>query len=110
MSTLVHVSSLSKIEPSSAQRIDAVDSAGTTHRIAIVRIEDDVYAIGDRCSHADVSLAEGTVWDETCSIECIKHGSAFSLITGKPSSFPATKPVPIYSVTVVDDDIFVELP
>ena len=30
--------------------------------VALVRIGDDVYAIGDRCSHANVSLSEGEVW------------------------------------------------
>ena len=29
------------------------------HQISLVRIEDDVYAIGDVCSHEDVSLSEG---------------------------------------------------
>ena len=28
------------------------------HNIAVVRIDDDVYAIGDKCSHADVSLSK----------------------------------------------------
>ena len=31
------------------------------HAIALVRIGDDVYAIGDTCSHANVSLSEGEV-------------------------------------------------
>ena len=34
-----------------------VDKDG--HRLAIVRIGDDWYAIGDRCSHAEASIAEG---------------------------------------------------
>ena len=36
---------------SAARRFD-VDG----HRIAVVRIGDDLYAIGDTCSHADISL------------------------------------------------------
>ncbi len=31
-------------------------------RVALVRIGDDYYAIGDRCSHEDFSLADGEVW------------------------------------------------
>ena len=31
------------------------------NRIAMFRIEDDVYAIGDVCSHAEASLSEGEV-------------------------------------------------
>ena len=79
-------------------------------RIAVVRIDDAVYAIGDRCSHADVSLAEGEVHPDELELECWKHGSAFSLETGVPSTLPATKPVPVYEVTVEDGDVVVRLP
>lgn len=80
------------------------------HRIALVRIGDDVYAIGDRCSHADVSLAEGEVDVDTCHIECWKHGSSFSLVTGEPDVLPATQPVPVYEVVVRDDQVLVTVP
>jgi 3-phenylpropionate/trans-cinnamate dioxygenase ferredoxin subunit len=80
------------------------------HRIALVRIEDDFYAIGDRCSHEDYSLSEGEVLGEACEIECWKHGSMFDLQTGEPRSLPATKPVPVYVVRVEGDDVVVELP
>jgi 3-phenylpropionate/trans-cinnamate dioxygenase ferredoxin subunit len=75
------------------------------HRIAVVRIDDDVYAIGDRCSHQDVSLAEGEVLCDERQLECWKHGSAFSLVDGTPQALPATKPVPVYEARVVDGEI-----
>jgi 3-phenylpropionate/trans-cinnamate dioxygenase ferredoxin component len=75
------------------------------HRLAVVRIDDDVYAIGDRCSHQDVSLAEGEVLPEERQLECWKHGSAFSLLDGTPQALPATKPVPVYEARVVDGQI-----
>lgn len=77
--------------------------------IAVVRIGDKVYAIGDRCSHANVSLSEGEVHRETKELECVKHGSAFSLETGEPSSLPATQPVPVYTVDVVDDNVVITI-
>jgi 3-phenylpropionate/trans-cinnamate dioxygenase ferredoxin component len=80
------------------------------HRICLVRIEDSFYAIGDRCSHADFSLAEGEVYPDECEIECWKHGSTFSLVDGKPQSLPATKPVPVYEVRLEGDDVWVVLP
>jgi 3-phenylpropionate/trans-cinnamate dioxygenase ferredoxin subunit len=83
------------------------DVAG--RRICLVRVGDDYYALGDRCSHADYSLAEGEVLAEDLEIECWKHGSAFSLVTGQPQSLPATKPVPVYEVTVSDGDVSVVL-
>ncbi len=74
------------------------------HRIALFRIEDSVYAIGDRCTHAEASLAEGEVFGDT--VECPRHGSEFDLRTGKPGSLPATRPVALYEVEIVDGEVF----
>jgi 3-phenylpropionate/trans-cinnamate dioxygenase ferredoxin component len=79
-------------------------------RIALVRIGDYFYAIGDRCSHEDFSLAEGEVWAEECELECPKHGSTFDLRTGEPCSLPATRPVPTYEVELDGEDVAVVLP
>ena len=79
------------------------------HRICVVRLGDDFYAIGDTCSHADVSLSEGEVDADSKHIECWKHGSCFSLETGVPDVLPATKPVPVYAVSVEGGDVFVEV-
>jgi 3-phenylpropionate/trans-cinnamate dioxygenase ferredoxin subunit len=76
----------------------------------LVRVHDDFYALGDRCSHEDYSLSEGEVLEDECEIECWKHGSTFDLHTGEPCSLPATKPVPVYRVRLDGDDVIVELP
>ncbi len=77
------------------------------HRVCVVRIGDDFYAIGDECSHEDYSLAEGEIFEDDRTIECWRHGSAFSLTTGEPTTLPATQPVPVYDVTVSGDDVIV---
>ncbi len=102
--TTVAVCRLDELEPDSAIRRD-VDG----HRLALVRLGDDVFVIGDRCSHADYSLAEGEVDPEERTLECWKHGSAFSVETGEPDTLPATKPVPTYTATVVDGEVRVVL-
>lgn len=94
-----------ELEDGTAKRFDVDD-----HRIALVRIGGDFYAIGDRCSHADYSLAEGDVYPQDREIECWKHGSTFSLVTGEPQSLPATQSVPVYEVRVEGDDVMVVLP
>ena len=73
-------------------------------RVALFRIGDDVYAIGDVCSHAEASLAEGEVFGT--EVECPRHGSEFDLKTGEPQSLPATRPVPTYEVVVQDGTVF----
>jgi 3-phenylpropionate/trans-cinnamate dioxygenase ferredoxin component len=75
--------------------------------LAIVRDEDEWYAIYDECSHAAIPLSEGDV--EGCEIECWLHGSRFDLRTGKPTSLPATEPVAIYPVKVEGDDVLVDV-
>ena len=77
--------------------------------VAVVRLGQSVYAIEDRCSHQDVPLSEGSVDAYECSIECIKHGSTFDLRTGEPLCLPATRAVPVYTVTVRDGEVVVEL-
>lgn len=80
------------------------------HRLAVVRIGDDVYVIGDRCSHADYSLAEGEIDEDDMTLECWKHGSTFSLKTGEPTCLPAMKPVATYEAELVGEEIQVVLP
>jgi len=82
-----------------------VETAG--HRIAVFRLGDVAYAIGDRCSHAEASLAEGELFD--MDVECPRHGSEFNIETGKPDSFPATQPVPTYEIELVDGEVFLDL-
>jgi 3-phenylpropionate/trans-cinnamate dioxygenase ferredoxin component len=91
---------------------DLVDGAAAKfevgkHVVAVVRIGDSVYAIGNRCSHADVSLSDGEVDCDTKELECVRHGSAFSLETGRPNTLPATQPVPVFVAEVRGDDVFV---
>jgi 3-phenylpropionate/trans-cinnamate dioxygenase ferredoxin component len=94
-----------EIESGQARRFEVGD-----RQVCLVRIHDDFYAIGDRCSHADYSLSEGEVYPAEREIECWKHGSTFSLVDGKPQSLPATKPVPVYEVAVKGDEVWVVLP
>lgn len=75
--------------------------------VAVVRIGDDVYAIGDTCSHQNVSLSEGEVWCDELELECPKHSSAFNLRTGEPTTLPATQPVPLYHAAVIDGQVVV---
>jgi 3-phenylpropionate/trans-cinnamate dioxygenase ferredoxin component len=105
MGMLVRLCAREDLLPGAARRFD-VDG----RRIALVRIGDDFYALGDECSHADYSLSEGDVWEDELEIECPKHGSTFSLTTGEPQTLPATQPVPVYSVQLDGDDVSVVLP
>ena len=76
--------------------------------VAVVRDEEgEVHAVSDTCSHAEVSLSEGEVYDAT--IECWLHGSCFDLRTGQPTALPALRPIPVYPVTLDGDDVLVDV-
>jgi 3-phenylpropionate/trans-cinnamate dioxygenase ferredoxin subunit len=102
MAAATRVCAKSELTPSAALRVVVegtpiavvMDSAGAVH------------ALGDTCTHGDISLSEGFVEDDT--LECWAHGSKFELTTGKPLTLPAYEPVPVYTVSIVDDDVFVD--
>jgi 3-phenylpropionate/trans-cinnamate dioxygenase ferredoxin subunit len=98
------VARLDDLAPGTARRVE-VDG----RPIALVRCGDRVFAIGDICSHANVSLSEGEVLCDDEEIECWKHGSTFSLVSGEPQAIPATQPVPVYEVAVRDGDVIVSI-
>ena len=97
MSLTIVVCPLAELLAGTARRVEQ-----DGYKIAVVRCGDDVYAIGDTCSHADVSLSEGEVLCDSKEIECWKHGSVFSIETGVPATLPATQPVPVFDARVVD--------
>jgi len=100
----------------SAVRICAVDELSENQAlrveidgVAIALVKNsagECFAIGDTCTHGDISLAEGFVEDNT--LECWAHGSKFSLLTGKPLTLPAYEPVPVYELSIVDGDIYID--
>ncbi len=98
------VCALDDLTPGTARKV-VVDGRA----LALVRVDDDVYALDDRCSHQDVSLSEGEVDVAERTLECYKHGSAFSLESGAPCSLPATRPVRVHEVKVVDGQVEVQV-
>ena len=97
-------------------RVCAIDDLGVNEAsrfvldgvpIAVVKdAAGEVFAIGDTCTHGDISLSEGFVDGDT--LECWAHGSAFSLRSGKPINLPAYEPVPDFAVTIDGDDVLID--
>ena len=100
--TFVRACSVTDLESGSslAVAIEGVD-------VAVVRNEDEWYAIYDECSHAAIALSEVDV--DGCEIECWLHGSRFDLRSGKPTGLPATERVPIYPVRVDGGEVLVDV-
>jgi len=76
--------------------------------LVIVRSEGEIYALDEFCTHEEVSLVDGEIYDYT--VECWLHGSCFDLRSGKPTGPPATKPLTTYQVRIDDGDVYVAVP
>jgi 3-phenylpropionate/trans-cinnamate dioxygenase ferredoxin subunit len=106
--TAQQVCRVDDVPPGTALRVelDAVD--GSIVEVALVHTEEDEFhAVSDICSHGQVSLSDGEV--EDCTVECWLHGSRFDLRTGAPLALPATRPIPVYPVTVEGEDVLVDV-
>jgi 3-phenylpropionate/trans-cinnamate dioxygenase ferredoxin subunit len=77
--------------------------------IGVFNCAGSLYAIEDRCSHDDGPLAEGEFDEETCTVECPRHGSLFDLKTGKPMTLPAYVPVDTFPVIIENETIKLEV-
>lgn len=97
----------SDVPTGSALRVE-LESPGGTVEVAVVRDDDgQLHAISDICSHGQVSLSDGEVAGAT--IECWLHGSTFDLRSGAPLCLPATRPVPVYPLTVDGERVLVDV-
>ena len=92
---------LDELSVSTAMRV-VVDG---TPIAVVMDSEGAVHAIGDTCTHGDISLSEGFVEDDT--LECWAHGSKFELTSGKPLTLPAYEPVPVFAVEIIDGDVYI---
>jgi nitrite reductase/ring-hydroxylating ferredoxin subunit len=75
--------------------------------VLLFRRGEDLFAIGDRCTHAGASLHGGPVksFGSIVAVTCPAHGSMFSLADGRVMRGPAMHPEPAYDVRVRDDRV-----
>ncbi len=100
----ITVCPLSDLPPGSMRLVEWEDL-----EIGVFNCDGTIYAIEDRCSHDDGPLVEGTLDQQSCTIECPRHGSVFDLRTGIPKTLPAYEPVDTFPVIVEDDTIKLEV-
>jgi 3-phenylpropionate/trans-cinnamate dioxygenase ferredoxin subunit len=84
-----------------------VEAAG--RRIALARVDGEVYAFADNCSHRDFPLSLGEVDTQACTVTCEWHGAAFDIRTGEAVCVPATRPIAVYETKVEDGAVWVDL-
>jgi nitrite reductase/ring-hydroxylating ferredoxin subunit len=84
----------------------AADLDGTAS--ALYRVNGQIHALDDTCTHEFALLSQGFVEDGV--IECPLHAAQFDIKTGQCLSGPATEDVRTYEVRVEGDDVYVRAP
>lgn len=98
----IAVGSVGDIDDGEAMVVGA-DKTGTGEDIAVFFDDEKYFALNDRCSHGNASLADG--WIEDGQVECPLHSGKFCLRTGQVQSMPATEDVVTHRVEVRDGQI-----
>ena len=75
--------------------------------IALVLMDDNVYAISNVCTHEYACLSDGYIEEDR--IVCPLHLAEFSVTTGEVIEEPAEEDLRTYSVKVVDDQVYVKV-
>jgi 3-phenylpropionate/trans-cinnamate dioxygenase ferredoxin subunit len=75
--------------------------------VGVYRVEGELYALEDRCSHDDGPLCEGE--REGFEVICPRHGARFDIRTGSVLALPATEDVEAFPVVVRDGEVFVQV-
>ncbi|MDQ2650743.1 MAG: non-heme iron oxygenase ferredoxin subunit [Actinomycetota bacterium] len=101
--TKKRIASLDEIAVGELCRVEVDGVAVCLARVA----ENELYAIGDVCTHEEQSLSEGEL--DGYSVECPLHGSAFDLRSGSVSMPPAYDPAPTFPVTLDGSAVFIEI-
>ena len=73
--------------------------------VLLVRLGEEILAIGSKCTHYGGPLGEGVVSGDT--VRCPWHHACFSLRTGEAIRAPAFDPVPCWRAEVLGDQIVV---
>jgi chlorite dismutase len=73
-------------------------------QVALVHTTTGIFAVANRCSHANGPLADGAA--EGTTVTCPYHSAQFDLATGVPLCGPASRPIPTYDVRVEDGAIY----
>jgi nitrite reductase/ring-hydroxylating ferredoxin subunit len=76
-------------------------------RVALYRVDNEVFATGDACPHQGASLAQGCVVQGF--IECPLHFGLFDVRTGEADGAMTTKAVRTYPTKVEHGTIYVDL-
>jgi 3-phenylpropionate/trans-cinnamate dioxygenase ferredoxin component len=90
------------LESNSKKRFVIGDQA-----ILVIRNEDELYAIEDRCTHDTASLSAGKL--KGYEIECPRHGAKFDIRTGEVTTLPGAVALRTYNIMLENGEVIIEM-
>jgi 3-phenylpropionate/trans-cinnamate dioxygenase ferredoxin subunit len=75
-------------------------------RIAIGRVQGNLYAFDDICTHDNGPLGQGVL--DGYEVECPRHGARFDIRDGRALCLPAIRGIRTYRVVVDNGEAFLE--
>lgn len=102
MADYIRITTLNEVPEGHAKIFEADDS-----RVALCKVDGQVFALADVCTHDGGPLGEGDL--DGYAIICPRHGARFDVRNGAVLAFPAIVPVASYPVRVEGQDVYVNL-
>lgn len=102
MAEFVKVANLADLPERSCR---CVEVAG--RRVGLFRLDGEVFAIDDTCTHAEASLCEGEIVGD--EVMCPLHFATFNIRTGEATGPPADEDLATYAVRVCGDDVEIQI-
>jgi len=102
MSQFIPVFRFDSLAPDSLRRVEIQGVS-----IVVVRIDEKIYALENRCTHEEFPLSDG--WIENECLVCAFHGARFDLRTGNALSLPAYEGVKTFPVQIHENIVELQL-
>lgn len=101
MTDFIKIAETSELENNQVKKFEINDT-----KIALFKIEDNFYATSDTCTHAEASISEGEIEDDT--ITCPHHGAKFNIKTGAALTLPAMMPLETFEIKVEGNEVLIK--
>ena len=102
MSEFVRVATLAEFDDRDKLLVEVEDRL-----VVLFRVEGEIFALDDVCTHDDGPLGEGQLTGH--EIACPRHGAKFDVRTGQALTMPATRPTAAHEVKLEGSAIYVRL-
>lgn len=80
--------------------------AGGAEPILVCKVDGEVYAVQDTCTHDTWSLADGFLEGDV--VECSLHFAKFCVRTGRVKALPACEALKVFPTKIEDGYVFVD--